>query len=100
MPTAQIPEGYGQLVFSDALYTQILAFLFGVDISGAIEANPYYFAVWVGLLITAMNLIPSGQLDGGHAIFALFGERFHKITGYVAFRDNACCYYRGRLVLQ
>lgn len=85
VPLQNIPEGYAQLAFSDALYTHILAFLFGVDISGGIEANPYYFAVWIGLLITAMNLIPSGQLDGGHAMFALFGKRIHKLTGYAAF---------------
>jgi membrane-associated protease RseP (regulator of RpoE activity) len=48
-------------------------------------ANPFYGAAWIGLLVTALNLIPSGQLDGGHAIFAVFGERFHYWTGRIAF---------------
>lgn len=47
--------------------------------------NPFYFAAWVGLLVTALNLIPSGQLDGGHAIYAVFGERVHYWTGRIAF---------------
>jgi membrane-associated protease RseP (regulator of RpoE activity) len=48
-------------------------------------ATPFYFAAWVGLLVTALNLIPSGQLDGGHAIYAVFGKRVHHFTGRIAF---------------
>ncbi len=42
-------------------------------------------AAWIGLLITSLNLIPSGQLDGGHAIYAVFGEKIHLWTGRIAF---------------
>lgn len=72
------------LVFADPLFMRGLGVLFGKDPTISI-GNAFYFAGWVGLLVTALNLIPSGQLDGGHAIYAVFGEKIHYLTGRVAF---------------
>ncbi len=42
--------------------------------------HPIARAAWVGVFATALNLLPIGQLDGGHIIYALFGRRHRAIT--------------------
>ena len=45
---------------------------------------PFIFAGWFGLLVTALNLLPIGQLDGGHITYSLLGKH-QKYVGYFAF---------------
>ena len=74
----------GGIYFSDPLLTQIFARFLGLDMSLGFF-NPFLAAAWIGLLVTSLNLIPSGQLDGGHTVYAVFGETVHRWTGRIAF---------------
>lgn len=45
--------------------------------------HPLLWAGWIGLLVTAINLLPAGMLDGGHAVRAAFGGRAHTVLSFV-----------------
>jgi membrane-associated protease RseP (regulator of RpoE activity) len=77
-------SGPGVIIFNDPLLFQIIAKLTHADLVDALP-NPFYMAAWIGLLVTSLNLMPVGQLDGGHGTFAVFGRLAHKIIGRVAF---------------
>jgi len=70
-----IPESFGGL---SALEYWVRYFFTGQPIPfGGVDVllHPVAWAGWAGLLVTALNLIPAGQLDGGHLLYVLLGRR-------------------------
>ena len=47
-----------------------------------VALHPIAFSGWIGLFVTNLNLLPVGQLDGGHVIYALFGRK-QKVIGWI-----------------
>lgn len=66
----------GSIIFGDSLLSALMQRLvWGALPAGKdLEMNPIFLAAWVGMLVTMLNLIPIGQLDGGHLTHALFGR--------------------------
>jgi membrane-associated protease RseP (regulator of RpoE activity) len=67
----------GDLVFGTPLILRLFEMAqFGAGVpSASIYLHPVARAAWVGLLATALNLLPIGQLDGGHILYSFLGER-------------------------
>jgi Zn-dependent protease len=55
-----------------------------IPAGGTLYMHPIAFAAWVGMLVTALNLFPIAQLDGGHALRAIVGPKWHKQIGWIA----------------
>src|SRR4029078_10924319 len=78
------PAGHW-IFFNDPLLFRLIGKLAGIPLEPNSPINPFYMAAWIGLLVTSLNLMPVGQLDGGHGTFSLFGARAHHVIGRIAF---------------
>ncbi len=74
----------GETVLGTSLLFSVLSSIFlSIPEGFAVDLNSVAFAGWIGLLITSINLLPAGQLDGGHIFRAVFGEK-QKYAGWAA----------------
>ncbi|MFH1538529.1 MAG: site-2 protease family protein [bacterium] len=69
--------------FGKSLILYILSLLLAPGGEGYIVWHPIVYAGWVGFFITALNLIPVGQLDGGHVARAIIGRRRFRTFSWV-----------------
>jgi len=74
-PSPDLPEG-PLMAFGEPLVLHLMRVMLGNQ--EAIQTNALIGAGWVGMLVTSLNLFPVGQLDGGHAAYAL-SRRVHRL---------------------
>ena len=75
MEARPVPEDFGEGGLVRVSFPMIYLWLENlVPIQGDYLLHPTAFAAWVGFLVTALNLLPAGQLDGGHIARALLGK--------------------------
>ena len=65
---------------SSLLVDWMVSVFYPLPAGRTLAMHPIFFAAWFGLLITGINLLPIGQLDGGHIAYALFGRRAHSLA--------------------
>ena len=74
-------SGGGLELGNSLLFLGLSHLMLGVDPSTVnVNLSPIAFAGWLGLFVTSLNLLPMGQLDGGHVIYALFPRRHRTIS--------------------
>lgn len=76
IPKAQIQEGTTLHLADPFLFSLVQRLVLGrIPEEVDVLLHPIGYAGWVGLFVTALNLFPVGQLDGGHIAYALFGRK-------------------------
>jgi membrane-associated protease RseP (regulator of RpoE activity) len=78
----ELPPDFSGLALGEPLLFKLASHLLWGSISDTASLNlhPMAFAAWFGLLATALNLFPIGQLDGGHISYAVLGPRSTTVT--------------------
>lgn len=83
--TAPPLTGEGVLIGTPLLFQWLRPWFYNGDPSALISLHPIGLAAYFGMLATGLNLLPMGQLDGGHIVYALFGAKVHRIVSNLTF---------------
>lgn len=78
-------EGQTLMLGNTLLYSFLASFFENVPPMYEMYHYPFLFAGWLGLFFTALNLMPLGQLDGGHILYSLIGFRRHRKVARYSF---------------
>ncbi|MGQ4914019.1 MAG: site-2 protease family protein [Candidatus Asgardarchaeia archaeon] len=74
----------GEILPSPLIFDILVRVIINPPENMDVLVHPLAFAGWVGFLITGLNLIPAGQLDGGHITRAIFGSEKHRVITYIS----------------
>lgn len=81
---SRVSTAPADLMFGDSLLTTWLTRAIVGAEPDVVAVHPIAIAGWFGLLVTSFNLLPAGQLDGGHVVYAAFGRHVPLLSGAVA----------------
>src|SRR5579863_9696851 len=78
-------DAHSSIVFGQPLVMRLLVAVLRPDVTpGDLLLHPVGRAAWVGLFATALNLLPGGQLDGGHILYSVARESHRRVTYFLA----------------
>lgn len=96
VPVSTLPPGAAAYSEPSLLLALMYQLVHGSDQTRVVVwLSPVALAAWIGISVTALNLLPVGQLDGGHIAYALVGSRHARHVGSTAYRDNETSQVRG-----
>lgn len=99
-PTVLPPGTHGEEYGEPLLFKFAIWLMKGTIPNGySLNMHPMAFAAWFGLLVTALNLFPVGQLDGGHISYAVLGRRSTYVTFFTVSAAAVLAFFSSSLIV-